>query len=341
MLLDFLFIAMFLLVACESKAEPENLEYSVARTNTFLQLAGQPDEILVENCGGERDSKQTITRSRSFLTALEIEVSNQVAAEFGGDAKLAEATLRAQIGTSLSVRFGAELENSSALEIITPPDTKTITTIQWKERWTTGDITIIRPDGSYLDVLPFLALNSLVLEQQGVKTIRCDGDDEEVITEQSTPEILPTLPPLILPTPTPIVLGTVTVPGNSNEGYLFEAQASGRYVFRYISGAYSVYPLNVVPQGVDPWLADIRVFKNRPVAWNDEDISESSDFRLVNVGYNSSAEGAEEMATRFSTPVTISLAQGDALRLVGVDKKSSYNDNPGEVTFEVLFYPQQ
>ncbi|MCA9950747.1 MAG: hypothetical protein KDE48_13950 [Anaerolineales bacterium] len=58
------------------------------------------------------------------------------------------------------------------------------------------------------------------------------------------------------------------------------------------------------------------------------------------MGNNSSAEGSEATAKEYSAPVTISLSQGDTLCLAGIDKSSSYNDNPGEVIFEVLFFPQ-
>lgn len=320
---------------------PQDLTFSVAQTESYLQLAGQPEEIPVENCGGERDSTQTLTRSRSLLTALQIEISETVAGELGGDVKVAEALIRAEIGTQLGVRFGTETQISSALEIVTPPGRRSLTTVQWNERWTKGDVSIIRSDGTYVDVLPFLALNSLVLEQQGVVLLTCDDGDAEVIEEVTEPEFVPPLPPLIPATPTPVILGTITVPGNSNEGYTFRAQVPGQYVFRYISGAYSVYPPNSdsIPEDFDPWLSDIRAFKNRPIQWNGEDISETSDFRIINLGYNATAEGAEQDAREFSAPVTISLAQGDVLHLVGVDKRSSYNDNPGEVVLEVLFYP--
>lgn len=185
------------LISCNNPTEP-NLDYSVDEQDLFLQLSGQPDEISSDNCGGETESVQTFRRSKSFQTELDIDISQEVAAEFGGDIKLAKVAISKQIGLALGVRFGTETESSSELEIPTPPGSKTITTVQWKEKWTKGNISIERPDGTSVDLLPFLALNSLILEQQGITTIKCGGNgDEEVIIEDNTREVLPPAPPVV------------------------------------------------------------------------------------------------------------------------------------------------
>jgi hypothetical protein len=192
-----LLLVFFSLTSCNKATDPD-LDYSVAEESSFLQLSGQPDEIPADNCGGETESVQTFRRSRSFQTELEVDVSQEVAAEFGGDFKLAKAAISKQIGLALGVRFGTETETSSELEISTPPGAKTTTTVQWKEKWTMGNISIERPDGTSVDLLPFAALNSLVLEQQGITTIKCGGNDgEEVIIEDDAREVLPTAPPIV------------------------------------------------------------------------------------------------------------------------------------------------
>jgi hypothetical protein len=188
--------SILLFTSCANAAEP-NLDYSVIEEGTFLELSGQPEVISADNCGGETESVQTFRRSKSLRTELDIDISQEVAAEFGGDIKLAEAAISRQIGIVLGIRFGAETEMSSQLEISTPPGARTDTTVQWRERWTKGNIILKRSDGSTVDVLPFLALSSLELEQKGVKTTRCGSNNKEVITEDDTREILPTAQPVV------------------------------------------------------------------------------------------------------------------------------------------------
>ncbi len=340
-------LAALILVSCgtttpatpESSATYPGLAYSVAQESRQVQFAGGPFEIQVDNCDSARDSIKREERSKKFLTEFNIEISNKVAVEFGGNIGVAKASLRDEIGIALGVRLGTELETKSAVEIVTPAGKRTVTTLQWKEVWTEGSISVKRPDGSFVDVLPFAALNSLTLEQLSSQTLDCTTG--KVVIQEATPQISTPEIPVIPPTPAPVSLGTISVPGNSNEGMLFTASRSGQYIFKYVNGAYSTYPLNRIPEGLATWLADVRVFKNRSVEWIGNDISEHPEYRIINLGYSFSADEAEAQAKEYSVPVSISLAQGDTLILVAIDKKDAYNDNPGEVVLEVLFVPAQ
>lgn len=146
--------------------------------------------------------------------------------------------------------------------------------------------------------------------------------------------------PVIPPTSMPVSIGTISVPGNSSEGIRFNVTQTGIYVFKYVSGSYSTYSANQKPPaGVLTWLTAVRVFKNRPIAWNGEAISEQNDYRIVDFAYFPSAGEAEAAAKGHS--LTASLLNGDYLILVTVDGLQYYSDNPGEVTLEVLYTPNQ
>jgi len=142
-----------------------------------------------------------------------------------------------------------------------------------------------------------------------------------------------------LSTPALRSIGTLIVPANSNEGIKFTAPESGQYIFKYSAGAYSTYPLESIPGGTPTWLTAVRIFKNRPVEWNGDAISNSPDISAVDFGYSSSSSEAEAKVQ--GQEAVVSLMQGDYLILVGVDGRPYYSDNPGEVIFEVLFTPTQ
>jgi hypothetical protein len=150
-----------------------NLKYSVAQESQQVQFIGLPYEIPVDNCNGARDSEKTDERSKSYLTELNLTVSNKVAAEVGGDVEVAKVMLSDEIGIALGIRIGTETQAKSSIKITTPAGQKTVTHVQWKETWTDGTISISRIDGTYVDSLPYSVLNSLTLEQLDSQTIDC------------------------------------------------------------------------------------------------------------------------------------------------------------------------
>ncbi|MBI3175128.1 MAG: hypothetical protein HYZ25_15485 [Chloroflexi bacterium] len=317
--------------------KPEsNLQFTVRQDKQLVKAVGVPYEIAIDNCDGARDSEKMEERSKTYLTEIDIEVSEKVAAEVGGSVEVAKAMLSEEIGLALRIRIGTETEAKSSVKIITPPGDKTVAHLQWEEVWTSGTISVTRPDGTYVDVLPFSALNSLTLEQLDSKTIVCaTGEivEDGSITQISTPEI-----PTIAPTPTPVSIGQISVPGNSSEGIRFTATQAGTYSFKYISGSYSTYPENKKPPvGTLTWLTSIRVFKNRPIAWNGIAISDDPDYSVVDFSYYSSPSEVENLAK--GSVLTVSLLQGDYLIFVAVDELPHYSDNPGAVVFEVLYTP--
>lgn len=315
-----------------------NLQFSVMQEGQIFESIGAPYPIEVDNCKGARDSEKVEERSNTFITELNLEVSNTVAAEVGGNIEVAKVMISDQIGLALGTRIGTSTEARSSVKIVTPAGYKTVAHLQWKEVWTSGKIAISHPDGTYVDVLPFSVLNSLTLEQLDSQTVNCETG---VITENgstaqiSTPEI-----PVILPTPAPVSIGNISVQGNSSEGTKFTATQAGIYTFKYISGAYSTYPASKTPPaGTLTWLTAVRVFKNRPVEWNGIAISNSSDYRAVDYAYYATASEVENIAK--GSILMVSLLQGDYLVFAAVDELPYYSDNPGEVVFEVLYTPNQ
>ncbi|MCL4271556.1 MAG: hypothetical protein KJZ72_18505 [Anaerolineales bacterium] len=315
-----------------------NLQFTVRQESQLIESVGAPYEITVDNCNGARDSEKIEERSKKYLTELNLEVSNKVAAEVGGNIEVAKVMVSDEIGLALGIRIGTETESRSSVKIVTPAGQKTVAHLQWEEVWTSGTVAVSRPDGTYVDVLPFSVLNSLTLEQLDSQTINCETGAivENGSTAQiSTPEI-----PAILPTPAPVSIGYISVSGNSSEGTKFTATQAGIYTFKYISGSYSTYPASKTPPaGILTWLTAIRVFKNRPVEWNGIAISSSSDYRAVDYAYYASASEVENIAK--GSVLSISLLQGDYLIFVAVDELPYYSDNPGEVVFEVLYTPNQ
>jgi len=320
-----------------SKVETD-LQFSVKQESQLTKSVGAPYEITVDNCKGARDSEKIEERSKTYLTELNLEVSNVVAAEIGVNVEVAKVMLSDEIGLALGTRIGTSTEAKSSVKFVTPAGQRTVAHLQWEEVWTAGTIAISRPDGTYIDVLPFSVLNSLTLDQLDTQTINCETG--AIVENGSTAQISTPDIPVIAPTPIPVSIGTISVPGNSSEGIKFNVTQAGIYTFKYVSGSYSTYSANQnPPAGVKTWLTAIRVFKNRPIAWNGEAISEQNDYRIVDFSSFSTKSEAEEAAKGNS--LTVSLLNGDYLILVGVDGLPYYSDNPGEVVLEVLYKPNQ
>lgn len=315
-----------------------NLQFSVMQEGQIFESIGAPYQIEVDNCKGARDSEKVEERSNTFITELNLEVSNTIAAEVGGNIEIAKVMISDQIGLALGTRIGTSTEARSSVKIVTPAGYKTVTHLQWKEVWTSGKIAISRPDGTYVDVLPFSVLNSLTLEQLDSQTVNCETGaitDNGSTAQISTPSI-----PVIPPTPAPVSIGTISIPGNSSEGTRFNVTQTGIYTFKYIRGSYSTYSVfQQPPTGTLTWLTAVRVFKNRPIAWNGNAISEQNDYRIVDFAYFATADEAEAAAKGHS--LTVSLLNGDYLIMVAVDGLPYYSDNPGEVILEVFYTPNQ
>jgi hypothetical protein len=334
------FVLLFPLSGCSNSPTTQvptnnsNLQFSVVQEGQILESIGEPYPIEVDNCDGARDSEKIEERSRSFITELSLEVSETVAAEVGGNIEVAKIMISDEIGVALGVRIGTSIETRSSIKIVTPAGYRTIAHLQWREVWSSGKVAISHPDGTYIDVLPYSVLNSLTLEQLDSKTVECKTGSivEAGPTAQiSTPEV-----PVILPTSAPVSIGSISVVGNSSVGTKFTADQAGVYIFKYVSGSYSTYPESKTPPaGTLTWLTAIRMFKNRPIEWNGEAISEQNDYRIVDFGFFSSAAESEEKANGGS--LTVTLLKGDYLLLAPVDEQSHYSDNPGEVIFDVLY----
>lgn len=312
------------------------LQFLVVQDNQLIRSVGAPYPIEVDNCNGGRDSEKIEERSKTYITEMDIAISDAVAAEVGGSVEVAKMMLSREIGLELGIRIGALTEERSSVKIVTPAGYKTVTHLQWEEVWTSGSIAINRPDGTYIDALPFSVLNSLTLEQLDSQIVNCETGvvvEAGATAQISTPEI-----PVIPPTPMPVSIGTISVPGNSSEGTKFTATKAGIYAFKYTGGSYSTYPESKKPPaGTLTWLTAVRVFKNRPVEWNGIAISNYSDYRAVDYAYYASASEVENIAK--GSVLTVSLLQGDYLIFVAVDELPYYSDNPGEITFEVFYAP--
>lgn len=176
-----------------------NLQFLVSQEDQLIRSVGSPYEVTVNNCMGARDSVKTEHRSKSYRTELDLAVSKTVAAEFGGDVKVAELKLSDEIGISLGIQIGTTTEAASSVQITTPPGNRTVTHLQWEEVWTSGTISVSRPDGTLVDVLPFSVLNSLTLTQLDSQIEICpDTTVESGATVQAT-----------VPTPTNLDLASM------------------------------------------------------------------------------------------------------------------------------------
>lgn len=196
-------LTLLALISCTSMSTSDELEYSIENTELIVEFSGSPFPVIADNCNGPGILKKTIDRSMSFITKLNIEISSQVAAEFGDSVELAKATISEQIGAKLGIAVGIEHQVSSSVEILTPPGKRTVTTLQWKATWEKGQVTVIHPNGDVVDVLPFTLLNSLNLEQQRTEMIDCRPPTPTITpTNTSTPTSSPTATPTFTPTPT-------------------------------------------------------------------------------------------------------------------------------------------
>ena len=153
-------------------------------------------------------------------------------------------------------------------------------------------------------------------------------------TTESTPQVVQ---PQIIPTSTPVSIGTISVQGNLGTGTPFIANKSGLYIFKYVSGAYSTHSEDNVPVGLKTWQTSTRIYVNRPVSWNQNNIGDP-DYHFISFGEFSSKD--EAVASAIGSELMISLLQDESIVLVAVDTKADYLDNPGEVVLEVLYISQ-
>lgn len=198
-IISFLLVSGCATSASDTPPAKTDVQFLVKQESQLVQSVGAPYEITVDNCDGARDSEKVEERSRTYFTELNLEVSREVAVEIGGNIEVAKIMLSEQIGIALGIRIGTQTESKSSVKIITPAGQRTITHLQWKEVWTTGTISVLRPDGSYVDVLPFSALNSLTLEQLDSRTVNCEtgaivenGATAQISTPTATIKPLPT-----------------------------------------------------------------------------------------------------------------------------------------------------
>ncbi len=172
-----------------SPAPYSGFKYDVKIEDQQLVLWGNPYEIDTDNCGSSRDAGKKEERSQTYTTELNMEISNKVGIEFGGDVQVAKAVLSDEVGVALGIRVGSQAQASSSIEVVTPAGKKSNTKVQWQESWTKGTISIIRPDGTYIDVLPFTVLDSLSLIQLESNTLDCQTGQVE--SNVPTPQIAP------------------------------------------------------------------------------------------------------------------------------------------------------
>jgi hypothetical protein len=135
----------------------------------------------------------------------------------------------------------------------------------------------------------------------------------------------------------PIPLTQLHIPGYSSRGIEYDVRESGRYLFRYVSGAYSTND----PNRKETWLTTILIYRNTGVQWaEDGRIKDELAFlKLAEHYYFPSQEEAATIATANAMGDTLEadLTSGDRLALVAVDGHSYYTDNLGEIVIDVFF----
>lgn len=292
------------------------------------------------NCGGVSEVVSTFRQEYSITYILDFGQELVLSADgSAGIPGVGEVQIGAAVATKYNVSYGSTETKASQIELKTREKTRVEHVLKHLELLDRG--TVIITVGSQDHMFSYNFPIGYRIELQDTVEIPCPTTAITAPLTTTSSEIFTSTEPAvleipeILPTPLPVTIGTITVPGNSNLGIKFTVPQSGRYIFKYISGSYSTYPIDHAPVGVKTWLTAIRIFKNRDVEWKGEAISDLSDARAAEYGYSDTAAEAEAKASGNIT--TLSLQKDDYIILVAVDGQPYYSDNPGEVVFEVQY----
>lgn len=135
---------------------------------------------------------------------------------------------------------------------------------------------------------------------------------------------------------TEVYVGKVRIPSMSNAGAQVRVRRSGRYTFRYVSGAYSTYQRS--PASTATWSTTVFAFLSGDPKWEGKRQLLRTESALLQVG-SGARWGSPEEAERAGRGASAraDLNAGDLLTFVVVDQQSRYFDNRGEVVLEILF----
>lgn len=303
---------------------PSGMRTVITIDGSQTKLSGEPFYIQMNNCEGTKTV--TTFKGSPDVHSIDIEVTQNVITELGGTADVVTAILQKEIAAHLETKFSTDRSTWFMAKTI-PPGSQIDTEVQGKGEWITGTITIVRQDDSYIDRLPFSVLNHAMLMELGMTISNCN---DGIVSPEPSDNIRITT--------TPIFVETMVLPGNTNEGTKFTATQPGFYVFNYVSGSYSVLPVDEIPPGMDTWRTTFYVFLNRPAEWQTNTLTYYPEYVFGRIHYTSSDAEAEKAAQ--GQTLTVNLKKGDYLLFVPHDQKPEYSDNPGEVLINVLFVPQ-
>jgi len=189
-------------------AEHRDLKYFVKTDDSVsIAVAGNEFEITTNNCGSRVSAIERISRSRQFNVILDVQFSNAIRGQLGGDIIVAGAEIEAEIGASLGLQIGSTETASTERQIETPADNIKNVTLQWEEVWQTGQVFIDRADGSRIGGVPFRILTTMRLSQKRVEELACNSSappqSTPIALTPDTPSPTNTPNPTFTPTPAP------------------------------------------------------------------------------------------------------------------------------------------
>lgn len=189
----FLLLTVFCVAGCDVNTQSAStsvpgsqLKYTtILDPSPTVRVAGSPFEVTTNNCGSPVSTMETFSRAREFNFSVELELSQSLIGEIGGGiSQVAEAKLGAEIGSALGIHVGTSDKVETQRQIETPKNSITTLSLQWEEIWSTGRISVIRPDGTLVGETPFFALTTMRLTQMRVITQNCE---EVALAETGAP----------------------------------------------------------------------------------------------------------------------------------------------------------
>lgn len=165
-----------------------------------------------------------------------------------------------------------------------------------------------------------------------------NGDVRSIDVREKLDAVPPSSPPPSATT-TEQHIAAIDMLGNMSNGVQFTLpNMAGLYRFKYVSGAYSIYAIGAEPPGVKTWLTSVFIFRGDQVPYDDEILRKSQAvLALADIPYSATKEDAVQKASQDHDGLKVRFSAGEVISLVGVDHRSYFSENPGEVIVNVTY----